>query len=70
VEVAGIQTPSQLVLLDADGNELARRTVGAGRQSVEITAPDVSVPTLFRFEAIFSQGQGSEMLVREITVTP
>jgi hypothetical protein len=70
VEVRGASSQLRVVMLDTSGAEFARRDVPAGARGATFTAPNVRTPTRFTFEATFTEGQGSETVVREIAVTP
>jgi hypothetical protein len=70
VAVRGAAAGLELTLIDGSGREIARRDLQAGQRSVEFTAPAVTKPTRFVFEATYPNGVGSETVVRTIEVTP
>jgi hypothetical protein len=70
VAIRGAAAGLELTLIDGSGRELARRDLQAGQRSVDFTAPVVTKPTRFVFEATYPNGVGSETVVRTIEVTP
>jgi hypothetical protein len=70
VDIRGAAAGLELSLIDGTGRERARRDLQTGQRSVEFSAPLVTKPTRFIFQATYPNGVGNETVVRAIVVTP